>query len=233
MKLRKWLIDYIPMGLTAFLILYFAITREQSFLKTLPTLITLIVQLLLVAANRYAFLLGGLNCALYGLAYWTEGLYFSTFYTLLASLPLQLFSFLNWKKHRDRRHSAELKFLSAKQRLLTVLITLTGWAICYFFMAPLFKTANVPSLDTLSFVVGIIVSVLAAFRFIDSQYLNLVNCGAQVVIWVVLALSNPGNLNYVIISFYNLFRVAEAAILWTRQYLQAKKEKENTACMSI
>ena len=77
MKIRKILIDSIPAFLVGAVILYVAVTREQTFLKTLPTLITLVVQMLLVAANRYAFLLGGTNAVLYGVAYYSEGLYFS------------------------------------------------------------------------------------------------------------------------------------------------------------
>ena len=229
MKLKKWLIDYIPMGLTAILIIYFAVIHEQSFLKTLPTLITLVVQLLLVAANRYSFLLGGLNCALYGIAYFTEGLYFSTIFSVLVSMPLQIFSFFNWKKHKQKGVSAELQFLSWKQRILTTLVTLVCWVACYFLMTPLFKTANVPSLDALCFVIGVVVSILSAFRYIDSQSINLINCGVQVFIWTLLTIKNPGNFNYVIISCYNLFRIVEAAVMWTRQYNQTQKEKESTA----
>ena len=57
MKLKKLINDYLLTLAAAVLIIVFAILREQSFLKTLPTLVTLVVQLLLVRANRYAFLL--------------------------------------------------------------------------------------------------------------------------------------------------------------------------------
>lgn len=226
MKLRKWLIDYIPMGLTAILIIYFAITREQSFIKTLPTLNTLVILLLTVSANRYAFLYGGINCIIYSISYISERLWFTTISTLLFSLPIQIFSFIHWGKHKSGKASAELRVLSGKGRLLTVIASLAGWAFCYFALLPLFKDAAFPSLDTLSFITSIIATVLSSIRFVDAQYINLINGGAQLVIWIMLTVENPGNFNYVIISCYNLFRIAEASVMWTRQYIQSKKEKE-------
>ena len=114
MKTRKWLINYIPTLLAAALILYFAVAREQSALKTLPTLVTLCVQLLLVSANRYAFLLGGLNALIYGAAYFSEGLYFSMVSAVLISAPIQLFSFIRWGKNRRKDNSTALKRLSRR-----------------------------------------------------------------------------------------------------------------------
>ena len=76
-KMKRALIDYLPMALAAAMIITFAVWKEQTFFKTLPTLVTLAVQLLNVRVNRYAFLLGGINAVVYGIVYLTEGLYFS------------------------------------------------------------------------------------------------------------------------------------------------------------
>lgn len=43
MKIKKLLIDYVPMACAAILIITFSIIKEQSFIKTLPTLVTLVV----------------------------------------------------------------------------------------------------------------------------------------------------------------------------------------------
>ena len=167
---------------------------------------------------------------IYSISYISEKLWFTTASTLLFSMPIQLFSFFHWKTHKSGKASAELQVLSAKQQCLTVLLTLAGWAICYFWMLPLLGEASVPSLDTLSFATGTTCTILVAFRFVDSQYYNLINCLAQIVIWVILTIHNPGNFNYIIISCYGFFRTAEAAFLWTRQYIRAKKETE---CITI
>ena len=79
---KKLLVDYLPMAVTGAFIIYFAITREQSFIKVLPTLITLVAQLLNAKANRLVFLVGGANTVLYGITYLFEHLYFSAFWEL-------------------------------------------------------------------------------------------------------------------------------------------------------
>ena len=98
LKKRNLFIDYIPMLLTAILIIVFSFMRKQTLLKTLPTLITLVVQLLLARANRFAFLLGGANAVIYGISYLDEGLYFSMISAILISAPIQIYSFFNWSK---------------------------------------------------------------------------------------------------------------------------------------
>jgi len=100
-KLKKIFIDYIPMALTAVLIIVSAIINNQSFIKTLPTLVTLIVQLMSSRANRYAFLIGGTNAILYSIAPFSEGLYFSVMTCLCISSPIQYFSFFVWKRKKN------------------------------------------------------------------------------------------------------------------------------------
>ena len=215
-----WL-DYIPMFACASLILFFAIAGKQTVIKTLPTLVTLMVQLLLVHANRYAFLLGGINALIYGAAYWSEDLYFSVISSVLISAPIQIYSFFHWRAHSGGLHT-RLRLLPLPRLLVILLLTLGGWLALYFSCKSLFETAAYPLWDSLLFVLGITVSLLAARRSVESQYINLISCVINIVIWILLTVKTPGNVNYVIISLYNLFRVAQAAVNWTRQYLRDK-----------
>lgn len=227
MKTRTWLINYIPTLMAAVLILYFAVLREQSLPKTLPTLITLCVQLLLVSANRYAFLLGGTNALLYGAAYFSEGLYFSTVSAVLISAPIQLFSFIRWGKNRRTDKTTALKRLNGKEWGIVIAAIAVGFVLCYFLLAPFFADANYPMLDALSFTLGIVVSLLAAFRYVESQYISAVSTCLSIVMWVMIARSAPENFNYVIISVYNCFRVTQAACGWTKTYAKQIKEETN------
>ena len=133
MKLKKLIDNYLLTLAAAVLIIVFAILREQSFLKTLPTLVTLVVQLLLVRANRYAFLLGGTNALIYGAAYLSEGLYFSCISAVLMSAPLQYYSFVVWSRRREKPVGG-LRFLSPGKLLATVGATVAIWLVCYFAM---------------------------------------------------------------------------------------------------
>ena len=85
------------MSLAAAFLLFFAVKNalyppegqeiELWYLifKTLPTIVTLFVQLLMMSANRYAFLLGGCNSVIYGIVYFIEGVPFSGISALVLS----------------------------------------------------------------------------------------------------------------------------------------------------
>ncbi len=223
---KKLFLDYIPMAMTAALIITFAIINKQTFFKTLPTVITLFVQILLSRANRFGFLLGGINATLYGLALLGDGLYFSVVSSVCISAPIQIYSFFNWSKKQTSQNHTELKRFTLKHWIISIGSTLVGWAVCYYGLAIFFVDALLPEFDTFVFTLGIIISIYAAFRYIDSQYLNIISCSASSAMWIIICISMPNNLNYLIISFYNLFMVAKAAINWTKQYNNDKKLKE-------
>ena len=79
--------------------------------------------------------------------------------------------------------------------------------------------------DENGFTLGIAVSLLAAFRYVESQYISAVSTCISIVMWVMIARSAPENFNYVIISVYNCFRVTQAACRWTKNYSKQTKEE--------
>ena len=229
---RRVLLDILPTAAAAVLILYFAVSKEQSFLKTLPTLVTLAVQLLLVAANRYAFLVGGMNAAIYGAAYLSEGLYFSAASAFLLSVPIQLISFFQWGRHKSEGQQATLKVLSVRARLAVAMACLGGFLFCRLVLAPFFANAAYPTLDALVFALGVAVSLLAAMRYVESQYISAVSCLIALGMWICIAIESPMNYNYVVISVYNCFRIVEAAVCWTGTYRRQSSKTAGEACES-
>lgn len=207
--------DYIPMLLAAILIIFFAAWRGQSFIKTLPTLITLFVQILMVRANRVAFLVGGANAVLYGVSYYSEGLYFSAFSSALISAPIMLFSYFNWKKNGNQSNP-KILMLDNKKRALVVLVTVVSWIICVKLGGNIISTGRFVWFDSLCFVMGLAITLLTAFGYVDAQYLNLFSCTVTLVMWMAVCMKEPQNINFVVISAYNLFRVVQAAINWTK-----------------
>ena len=222
MKALK-IFNYAVVAVTGALILYFAISRQQSFIKTLPTMVTLLVMLLNARANRYTFLLGGLNSAIYGYVYFTEGLYFSACLALIVSFPLQMISFFNWKKHAKNKTGTDFVCLSVKKTVLVLLTLLPAWAAAYFGLGSVVG-GNYPVIDCYVFVAGILVTVLSALRIIQSPYINAVSCVLSLVMWGMITAQNPENINYVFISLYNLIMVVESAIVWTKKYKEQKAQ---------
>ena len=229
MKKTKLILDYALILAVAILIIVFAVIREQSFIKTLPTLITLIVQLMMVKASRYAFLLGGINAMLYGISYFNESLYFSLVSAVLISAPIQLYSFVVWSK-KENKDAPPLRFLGMKKLILSIVLSLIGWGICVFGLSGLFETAVYPTLDSYLFVMGITVSLLAAWGYIDSQYMNVLSTALGLILWILLTIQDPANFNYVILYVYNLYRIIQISVSWTIKYY--KNQKKNGGAVS-
>ena len=219
---KELFIDYIPTFLIGILIIAFAIIKQQSFINTLPTLITLVVLIMSVRANRYAFLVGAGNCVLYTVAYLSEGVYFSAASAFLVSMPIQIFSFFVWSRHKETETRSTLIRMKWWQLLLSVVVIFPAWAGCYFGLGAFFE-GNMAILDSLSFVLGILISALVAFRFIEGQYFNVIACVIALVMWIFICMKTPSSINFLIISFYNLFRTVQAAVNWTLLY---KKNKD-------
>ena len=111
MKNKNIYLRYIPMSLAAAFLLFFAVKNAlypaegeeielwYHIFKTLPTIVTLFVQLLMMSANRYAFLLGGCNSVIYGIVYFMEGVPFSGISALVLSFLPQIYTFFNWGKN--------------------------------------------------------------------------------------------------------------------------------------
>ena len=238
MNFRKFAIKYIPLLLIAVLIVSLAVlslvntlnapdfdgNRTQTIIiaviKTLPTLVTLIVQVLLVSANRNAFLLGGCNAALYGVSYLLQGLNFSAISALLISSPIQIISFFTWKKNSSGKE-VRFKRMSPLVLALTVGLILAGWAGCYFGLSRFFD-GSYPALDALTFSIGTVVTFIVAMRYIESQYMNTVSCLIALVMYIMMSIKDPTNMSYIVISLYNLVKVLQAAISWTKQYISQK-----------
>lgn len=221
---KELLVDYIPTAFAAAMIIAFAILKEQSFIKTLPTLITLVVLIMSVRANRYAFLVGASNCLLYAIAYMSEEVYFSAANAVLVSMPIQIFSFFHWSKHKAGKTASELVQMKWWQLLLSVFIIFPAWAGCYFGLSAFFE-GNMALLDSLVFVLGILISTLIAFRFVEGQYFNVISCLIGLAMWILICIKDPSNINFVIISVYNLFRTVQAAVNWTLLYRRMRDEK--------
>ena len=226
---KKIWLEWVPIGVCAVAILVCAYVFEQKWYKVLPTLNTLVILLLSARVDRRSFLIGGLNAAFYGIGFFTEGLYFSVINCLLVSMPLQLFSFFNWKKHADG-NSAKLRTLGWCGEAVVITSTVVGCQLCYWFLLPFFGGGQQQAvLDIFLFVIGLVITVLGLLRYVETPYYNLISAVANLTMWILICLGNIANLNYVIIAAYSLFRVAQSVVTWTRQYQTNKREAASKA----
>lgn len=230
---KKIWLEWVPIGVCAVAILVCAFVFGQKWYKVLPTLNTLVILLLGARVDRRSFLLGGLNAALYGIGYLGEGLYFSVINCLLVSMPLQVFSFFNWKKHADG-NSTKLRTLGWKGEILVISSTVIGCLLCHWFLLPFFTGEKQAALDIFLFVIGLVITVLSMLRYVEAPYYNLISSAANLIMWILICMENVADLNYLIMGAYSFFRVVQSVISWTKQYQKCKREAaadsaENTA----
>ena len=101
---------------------------------------------------------------------------------------------------------------------------MVGYALCYRFLLPFFSDAAFPWLDIFTFVLGIVITVMVSLCYVEGQYLNVISCVLTLVLWFMISSQNVSNTNYLVIGCYNLFRVAQASVVWTKKY---KEESRN------
>lgn len=106
---------YFLMTVTFMLITFFGIKYSQSILKIIPLYISIVVMLLQLRVNRYAFLLGGINSVLYAAVYFYYALYGSAFYAITVSFLMQIATFINWGRHSYKKTATVFKTMGIKK----------------------------------------------------------------------------------------------------------------------
>lgn len=207
--------------LTAILIVICGIIFKQDFIKMLPFLISTFIVLFQSKVNRYSYIAGAANAALYALVYYLLGAYSMMAYALLFSLPIQLLTFFNWQKHAYEK-SVTLKKMSGKLRIMTLVAFAALW-LAVFGVLKLLKS-DVAISDTSASLLGILVSVLTALAYIEYSYLWIISSFASLVLNLQLALNDISNISLVVSSVFNLYCVIMAVVTVRKLYKKQQEE---------
>ncbi len=201
------------------------ITVKSFWIKVLPSLVSPIIYLLASKANKWTYILGGVNAAVYSIGYFIEGIYGLTVNALLVSCPVQIYTFFAWKK-RSYKTATEFRTLKWWQRVLLGVGTIGGIGITYVVLIN-FNSSSNQLLDATVFTVGTTVTFLIAFAFMEAIIYNFLNTTTTLVLWIVSCVSgNLGNLPYLIVSSFSLYCTILAAIKWIQLYKEQKNKKQ-------
>lgn len=122
--------DNIILAVTYVSILITGIIFKQPFYRILPLFISGIVMFLQSYANRYGYLLGGINAVIYTVAFMHLGAYATAISGLVISFPMQLITFIYWNR-RPYEQSVVFKKMSWKLRLFAVATFIISCAMCF------------------------------------------------------------------------------------------------------
>ena len=218
---KRNVIMFCSITVTAVLITVTGILFKQSFLRILPLYISLFVGMMQSQANRYANLLGGMNSLLYMLVYLYLGLYASAGYCLLFSFPIQIATFIRWGK-REYGKSTMFREMSTKGRLLTA----GGFAAAFICLFTVLKAAgsSYQLLDNLSSLMGILISVLTMFAFVEYTWLMLPSGILSIILNTVTMAEHPEQITYVVFSVYSFICVSRQFFTVRRLYAEQRTD---------
>lgn len=218
-----WL--YILTAISMGLILWGGIAYQQEFYRILPLFVSLMIGVLQSKANRYAPLLGGLNCILYTVVYFVLGLYATAANTLLISCPLQLATFLRWQK-RPYKQSTQFRSLSAAQWCIVAVIFAGYYLVQHFLLSAANSSFRI--LDNLSAVFSFFTAILPLLSFREYSWFMLGFSITNIALQVSMLATIPSQITYVVYACHcficMILQVISVSKIYKEQ-TQAKSEQ--------
>ncbi len=189
-----------------------------------PTLVSPIIYLLNSRANKWTYMIGGVNSAIYSIGYFIEGVYALALNALLISCPVQIYTFFTWKKHAYKE-ATKFKVMDWWQRVLLCIGTVVGIVVTYIILINV-EGSSQQILDAITFVVGTVAAFTVAFAYMETIVYNLLNATMTFILWLVPCISgNLSNIPYLIISIFSLYCQILASIKWVQLYKEQKYEQ--------
>ena len=216
MKSIKSNIKSIIIAITFLSIITTGIIFKQQFIMILPLIVSIAVMFLSSRANRYSYLVGGLNSIIYAVVYWLLARPASALYALGVSFPMQIIIFINWSRH-SYKNSTTFRKMPTKIRFPSaILYVIVCMAICFITYS---KNNSVYSvLDSMSAFMGITVTILTIFAFVEITYLNIISGLISIALDSITMMSRPAHITYLIFSIYSMWAIIMAFININKLY---------------
>lgn len=213
---------FVLMIVTSVMVAASAIFTKQNPIKVLPLFVSMLISYLHTRANRYAILLGALNSILYAVVFIGYGQYASAASCLFYSFPIQLYSFLRWRK-RSYQSTTYFKRFSTKLRILIavgfLLVTgVTAWLLR--------NQGFVLMLDSAVSISGFCNIIFMTFGMVEYPFFLILTCAQCIVMYSFMSFENLELLSFLIFYVYSLICYTRTAIFVNRTYQIQQQEKK-------
>jgi nicotinamide riboside transporter PnuC len=222
MKLRGHIYKYVLIAITAVAITVAAVLTGCPVYRIVPLYVSLFVMYLQTKASRFSFLLGGCNAAYYAAVYAFLGLYGMALYSVLVASPIQIVTYIRWKK-RAYKHSALLKRLTWKQRIMAVAVFAGVWGILYVLLSSLGSGYLV--LDNTVSVIGVASNIASLLYLIEFPYVQCLSLVLNIVLYMQMVQTDPMQWTFLIYTVYALICALISAVYMQKLYNWQRKEK--------
>ena len=214
--------EYAPMILAFFAILTFAIIFQEKFINVLPLFISLVVYFLKSKAHPFAFLLDALNCVIFVVVYYRQGLYGSVI-SISIGIVLAVLAFVRWKKNAYKQ-STIFKKMNTTGRVISLIVLLVAWGVSCYVLNKM--NGSQVALDGLVLVLGFLIPLLNVFAYVDVIPLNLLNQFIACAIWICVVIEGDlAKLTYVASTIYSVSMSIVQSIVWIKLYKEQQKIK--------
>ena len=219
---KEKIFSYLLLCVSAVLITVTGILFKQAIINMIPLYVSLVIGLLQSRASRYSYLLGGLNCIIYTIAYISLGLYATAISTLLWSCPIQLVTFWRWSRC-SYKHSTEFKSLRPIHWILGGIV----FVICFLLIQFVLQSANsqYPTLDNLATLISLAASLLSMLSYREFSWLMLVTCALNLFLFFVMTLDDPAQSTYLVYAINSAICVVGQFFSVRKLYAEQKKLK--------
>ena len=212
---------YVLIGITAVAITVAALMTGCPVYRIVPLYISLSVMYLQTKASRFSFLLGGCNAAYYAVVYAFLELYGMALYSVLVACPIQIVTYIRWKK-RANKHSALLRRLSWKQRLLAVGAFAAAWGLLYALLSSL--GSGYVILDNTVSAIGVAANLASLLYLIEFPYVQCVSLALNIMLNAQMVQTDPKQWTFLIYTAYALVCALISAVYMQKLYNWQKKE---------
>ena len=212
---------YVLIAITAVAISVAAVLTGCPIYRIVPLYVSLFVMYLQTKASRFSFLLGGCNAAYYGVVYVFLGLYGMALYSILVASPIQIVTYIRWKK-RAYKHSALLKKLDWKQRLCSVLGFGAVWCVLYLILSSFGSGYLI--LDNTTSVIGMAANLASLLYLIEFPYVQCVSLVLNIVLNAQIVQNDPKQWTFLIYTVYALICALISAVYMQKLYNWQRKE---------
>ncbi len=218
----KNIYSYFLMAVSFVLITFFGVKYSQDFLQILPLYVSLIVMILQIRVNRYAFLLGGLNSVLYAVVYFFYKLYGSALYAITVSFVMQIATFVSWGKHSYKKTSTIFKSMGLKKFLVFSGAFALVWFVCYIIFRKLGSSHTL--LDNSVMLLGIVTTVLTMLSYVEWTYMQNLGCIINVILYASMLKEEPQMATYLVSMVYSLLCANLTLVNVRKVYKEQKAE---------
>jgi len=196
-----------------------AVLTRQPWYELLLALFSVVTLMYLAEGRRAGPACGIFFCLGNGALFFSRQVYGLAVFNTLFGAPVYLFSLIAWSRNQSSNKTVTVKRLSVKQWLLV--FCASAMLFLGLFWLLLQVGSNNAALDALTLALFGPALLLLLLRYLEQWILHLCGNFAAMTIWIVAAMGDIHNLNFVVVSVV----AAAVNIIGLFSWLELRKEK--------